>query len=180
MALVTYILLSTLLAGLRGAFRPELLGYTATVAICVTLLEIIIIRTGTFLLAITSSSQLLAVAFPLYFIYRHWRNLDQLDHLPVLLQCQRLLPAQELEICLASRSGRSRHGCRRQRSCWIYRGEGTEEQEDAVFVRVQLRGSIWFHVVVEQGVKEDEAETIMHEPDLLGERRRISLRVDIS
>jgi len=59
MALVTYILLSTLLAGLRGAFRPELLGYTATLAICVTLLEILIIRTGTFLLAITSSSQLL-------------------------------------------------------------------------------------------------------------------------
>jgi hypothetical protein len=59
MALVTYILLSTLIAGLRGAFNPELLGYTATVAICVTLLEILIIRTGTFLLAITSSSQLL-------------------------------------------------------------------------------------------------------------------------
>lgn len=59
MALVTYILLSTLLAGLRGAFHPELLGYTATLAICVTFLEILILRTGTFLLAITSSSQLL-------------------------------------------------------------------------------------------------------------------------
>jgi hypothetical protein len=59
MALVTYILLATLLAGLRGAFHPELLGYTATLAICVTLLEILILRTGTFLLAITSSSQLL-------------------------------------------------------------------------------------------------------------------------
>jgi hypothetical protein len=59
MALVTYILLSTLLAGLRGAFHPELLGYTATIAILVTFLEIVIIRTGTFLLAISSSSQLL-------------------------------------------------------------------------------------------------------------------------
>lgn len=59
MALVTYILLSTLLAGLRGAFHPELLGYTATLAISVTLLEILIIRTGTFLLAISNSSQLL-------------------------------------------------------------------------------------------------------------------------
>lgn len=59
MALVTYILLSTLLAGLRGAFHPELLGYTATLAISVTILEIMIIRTGTFLLAISSSSQLL-------------------------------------------------------------------------------------------------------------------------
>lgn len=59
MALVTYILLSTLLAGLRGAFHPELLGYTATIAGLVVLLEILTIRTGTFLLAISSSSQLL-------------------------------------------------------------------------------------------------------------------------
>lgn len=59
MALVTYILLSTLLAGLRGAFHPELLGYTATTAISVMLLEILTIKLGTFLLAISSSSQLL-------------------------------------------------------------------------------------------------------------------------
>jgi hypothetical protein len=59
MALVTYILLSTLLAGLRGAFHPELLGYTATLAISVLLLEILVIKLGTFLLAISSSSQLL-------------------------------------------------------------------------------------------------------------------------
>ncbi|KAF2629824.1 YIF1-domain-containing protein [Macroventuria anomochaeta] len=59
MALVTYILLSTLLAGLRGAFHPELLGYTASVAIAVMGAEVIVIKTGTYLLAITSSSQLL-------------------------------------------------------------------------------------------------------------------------
>lgn len=59
MALVTYILFSTLLAGLRGAFHPELLGYTATVAIAVMLLEILTIKIGTFLLSISSSSQLL-------------------------------------------------------------------------------------------------------------------------
>ncbi|PVI06035.1 YIF1-domain-containing protein [Periconia macrospinosa] len=59
MALVTYILLSTLLAGLRGAFHPELLGYTATLAISVMLLEILAIKLGTFILAINSSSQLL-------------------------------------------------------------------------------------------------------------------------
>jgi hypothetical protein len=59
MALVTYILLSTLLTGLRGAFNPEILGYTATVAICVVLLEIAIIRIGAYLLAVNSSSQLL-------------------------------------------------------------------------------------------------------------------------
>lgn len=59
MALVTYILLSTLLAGLRGAFHPELLGYTATIAITVMVLEIVTIKIGTFILAISSSSQLL-------------------------------------------------------------------------------------------------------------------------
>ena len=59
MALVTYILLSTLLAGLRGAFKPELLGYTTTQAISVMLLEIAIIKLGTYILAISSSSQLL-------------------------------------------------------------------------------------------------------------------------
>ncbi|KAF3008632.1 hypothetical protein E8E13_008440 [Curvularia kusanoi] len=59
MALVTYILLSTLLAGLRGAFHPELLGYTASVAVAVMGAEVIVIKTGTYLLAITSSSQLL-------------------------------------------------------------------------------------------------------------------------
>ncbi|KAF2635063.1 YIF1-domain-containing protein [Massarina eburnea CBS 473.64] len=59
MALVTYILLSTLLAGLRGAFHPELLGYTATTAIAVMILEIVTIKLGTFILAINSQSQLL-------------------------------------------------------------------------------------------------------------------------
>ncbi|KAF1929175.1 protein transport protein YIF1 [Didymella exigua CBS 183.55] len=59
MALVTYILLSTLLAGLRGAFHPELLGYTASVAVAVMAAEVVVLKTGTYLLAITSSSQLL-------------------------------------------------------------------------------------------------------------------------
>jgi hypothetical protein len=59
MALVTYILLSTLLAGLRGAFHPELLGMTASVAIAVMGAEVIVLKIGTYLLAITSSSQLL-------------------------------------------------------------------------------------------------------------------------
>ena len=59
MALVTYILLSTLLAGLRGAFTPELLGSTATLAFIVLCLELLTIKTGTFLLSISSSSQLL-------------------------------------------------------------------------------------------------------------------------
>lgn len=59
MALVTYILLSTLTAGLRGAFNPELLGYTATLALSVLFLELLLLKIGTFLLSISSSSQLL-------------------------------------------------------------------------------------------------------------------------
>ncbi|KAF2205222.1 YIF1-domain-containing protein [Delitschia confertaspora ATCC 74209] len=59
MALVTYILLSTLLAGLRGAFTPDLLGYTATSAFTVVLLELLTLKLGTYLLSISSSSQLL-------------------------------------------------------------------------------------------------------------------------
>ncbi|KAF2465981.1 YIF1-domain-containing protein [Lindgomyces ingoldianus] len=59
MALVTYILLSTLLAGLRGAFHPELLGSTTVAATLVILLEILIIKLGTFILNISSSSQIL-------------------------------------------------------------------------------------------------------------------------
>src|ERR1700722_14406267 len=59
MALVTYILLSTVLAGLRGAFHPELLGLTATTAFAVVLLEILGLKIGTYLLSIISDSQLL-------------------------------------------------------------------------------------------------------------------------
>jgi hypothetical protein len=59
MALVTYILLSTILAGIRGAFSPDLLTATATTGIIVMLLEIFTIRAGTWLLNISSSSQLL-------------------------------------------------------------------------------------------------------------------------
>lgn len=59
MALVTYILLSTLLAGLRGAFHPELLGATAATAFIVVILEILSLKLGTYLLSISSESQLL-------------------------------------------------------------------------------------------------------------------------
>jgi hypothetical protein len=59
MALVTYILLSTLFAGLRGAFNPEILGLTATIAVTVMVLEIVTIKIGTFILSINSPSQLL-------------------------------------------------------------------------------------------------------------------------
>ncbi|RDL36547.1 Uncharacterized protein BP5553_05899 [Venustampulla echinocandica] len=59
MALVTYILLSTLLAGLRGAFQPELLGYTATWAFFIVGIEILGLKLGCYLLSIANDSQLL-------------------------------------------------------------------------------------------------------------------------
>lgn len=59
MALVTYILLSTLIAGLKGQFKPELLGYTATTGLVVVIVEIVALKLGCYLLSITSQSQLL-------------------------------------------------------------------------------------------------------------------------
>lgn len=59
MALVTYILLSTLIAGLRGQFQPELLGYTATKGMLVVIVEIVALKLGCYLLSISSQSQLL-------------------------------------------------------------------------------------------------------------------------
>ncbi|KAI0475928.1 YIF1-domain-containing protein [Xylariaceae sp. FL0804] len=59
MALVTYILLSTLLVGLRGQFRPELMGYTASKAGVVVALEILLLKLGCYFLSISNQSQLL-------------------------------------------------------------------------------------------------------------------------
>ena len=59
MALVTYILLSTLIAGLRGQFQPELLGYTASIGLMVVIVEIIGLKLGCYLLGISNQSQLL-------------------------------------------------------------------------------------------------------------------------
>ncbi|CAZ86656.1 unnamed protein product [Tuber melanosporum] len=59
MAFVTYILLSTLLYGLAGRFNPEQLGYTASFAFTIVILEIIIIKIGCYLLNINNDSQLL-------------------------------------------------------------------------------------------------------------------------
>ncbi len=59
MAFVTYILLSTLLAGFHGAFHPELLGLTATTAFAIVIIEIIALKLGCYLLSISNESQLL-------------------------------------------------------------------------------------------------------------------------
>ena len=59
MAFVTYILLSTLLAGLRGAFHPEVMGLTATAAFAIVAMEILGLKFGTYILSISNDSQLL-------------------------------------------------------------------------------------------------------------------------
>lgn len=59
MALVTYVLISTLLAGLRGEFQPELLGYTASTAGVVVLMDIILLKLSCYFLSISNESQLL-------------------------------------------------------------------------------------------------------------------------
>lgn len=59
MAFVTYILLSTLLAGLRGAFHPEVMGLTATAAFAIVIVEILGLKGGTYILSISNESQLL-------------------------------------------------------------------------------------------------------------------------
>jgi hypothetical protein len=59
MALVTYILLSTVLAGVRGSFHPELLGSITTTALAVVIFEIICLKMAMYLLSISNESQLL-------------------------------------------------------------------------------------------------------------------------
>ncbi|EXJ79622.1 hypothetical protein A1O3_07901 [Capronia epimyces CBS 606.96] len=59
MALITYILLSTVLAGIRGSFHPELLGSITSTAIAVVVFEIIVLKLAMYMLSITNDSQLL-------------------------------------------------------------------------------------------------------------------------
>lgn len=59
MAVVTYILLYTLIAGLRGAFNPELLGSISGTALLIVLGEIALLKLAMYILSINSESQLL-------------------------------------------------------------------------------------------------------------------------
>lgn len=59
MALITYILLSTVLAGLRGSFHPELLGSITSTALGVVFFEIIVLKVAMYVLNISNESQLL-------------------------------------------------------------------------------------------------------------------------
>jgi len=58
MAFVTYILLSTLIAGLNGRSEPQLLGITFTNASFIIFLELIVLWGGRYFLNISSESQI--------------------------------------------------------------------------------------------------------------------------
>lgn len=58
MAFVTYVLLTTLLAGLNGRFEPQLLGITFSNASVVIVLELLVLWLGRYFLNINSESQI--------------------------------------------------------------------------------------------------------------------------
>lgn len=58
MAFVTYILLSTLIAGLNGKFKPDLLGITFSNASVIIILELLLLWLGRYFLNISSESQI--------------------------------------------------------------------------------------------------------------------------
>ena len=58
MAFVTYILLTTLIAGLSGRFDPTLLGITFSNAAVIILLELVVLWLGRYFLNIQSESQI--------------------------------------------------------------------------------------------------------------------------
>lgn len=51
MAFTTYILLSSVFAGLHGTFHPKILGYVASKAIAFMLVELMLLKLGTYLLS---------------------------------------------------------------------------------------------------------------------------------
>ncbi|KAF3490659.1 transporter yif1 [Arthroderma uncinatum] len=59
MALVTYILLSAVLAGLRGNFHPEILRSITFIALAVVIFEIVCLKVAMYILNINNDSQLL-------------------------------------------------------------------------------------------------------------------------
>ncbi|KAK2747121.1 hypothetical protein FQN57_002377 [Myotisia sp. PD_48] len=59
MALVTYILLSSVLAGLRGNFHPEILRSNTSIALAVVIFEIVCLKIAMYILNINNDSQLL-------------------------------------------------------------------------------------------------------------------------
>jgi hypothetical protein len=58
MAFVTYILMTSLIAGLHGSFEPQILGATFSVAFAVICLELVVLWLGRYFLNISSESQI--------------------------------------------------------------------------------------------------------------------------
>ena len=58
MAFVTYILLSTMIAGLNGSFEPQLLGIAFSNASIIIVLELLVLWLGRYFLNISSESQI--------------------------------------------------------------------------------------------------------------------------
>jgi hypothetical protein len=58
MAFTTYVLLSTMIAGLNGQFKPELLGITFSNASVIIILELVLLWLGRYFLNINSESQI--------------------------------------------------------------------------------------------------------------------------
>lgn len=52
MAFVTYVIISSVIYGLRGRFHPEILGYTASRALAIVLIELSAMKLGCYLLNI--------------------------------------------------------------------------------------------------------------------------------
>ena len=52
MAFVTYVIAASFIYGLRGRFHPEVLGYTASRALAIMLIEFSIVKLGCYLLNI--------------------------------------------------------------------------------------------------------------------------------
>ncbi|KAK9468272.1 hypothetical protein V1512DRAFT_234901 [Lipomyces arxii] len=59
MAFTTYILLTSILAGIHGVFHPEILGYIASMAFAIVIFEILGLKLGCYLLSISNESQVL-------------------------------------------------------------------------------------------------------------------------
>lgn len=59
MALVTYILLAALQAGLQQRFHPELLGISASKAMAVMLLDFLFVKLGCYFLNVQETGQVL-------------------------------------------------------------------------------------------------------------------------
>src|SRR3978361_2222737 len=61
MAIVTYILLAALYAGLEKRFNPEILGVTCSKAFGVILVDFFVIRFGCYILAISGQGQIVNI-----------------------------------------------------------------------------------------------------------------------